>query len=165
MGKKCWNIWCLKKWSVHDASVSVMGCFFVLGMFSGWDTYTRLAFPSCNFDATPIKVQLSKKMVFYGSTSVFPRGHKFWLSWVFFNRNIKDRDPGRLLSGLEFLEQVNNIKVTYGKRKRSQGKSTQKQKMPQWKRKSILLQLAYWEFNLLRHSLDWCILKRLYATM
>lgn len=37
------------------------GMLFVLGMLSGWDTYTRLAFPSCNFDATPIKVQLSKK--------------------------------------------------------------------------------------------------------
>ncbi|RDX84960.1 hypothetical protein CR513_33922, partial [Mucuna pruriens] len=35
--------------------------FIGLGMLSGWNTYIGLAFPSCNFDSSPLRLPFSKK--------------------------------------------------------------------------------------------------------
>jgi len=140
-------------WTISD--------FPGLGILSGWNTYTGLACPSCNFDATSLRLPFSNKWCFMGHWQFLSRGHKFLLNRVQFNGNIKDRDPPKQLSGLEILEQVKNINITFGKkpksldrRKRNCGKSTTTYQMQQWKKKSVFFKLPYWEFNLLWHNLD-----------
>jgi len=151
-------------WTISD--------FPGLGMLSGWNTYTGLACPSCNFDATSFWLPFSNKWCFMGHRRFLSRGHKFRLNRVQFNGNIEDRDPPKQLSGSEILEQVKNINIIFGKklksldkRKRNCGKNTITYQTQQWKKKSIFFELPYWEFNLLRHNLDGCILKRMYVTI
>jgi len=140
-------------WTISD--------FPGLGMLSGWNTYTGLACPSCNFDTTSLRLPFSNKWCFMGHRRFLSRGHKFRLNRVQFNGNIEDRDPQKQLSGSEILEQVKNINITFGKkpksldkRKRNCGKNTTTYPTQQWKKKSIFFELPYWEFNLLRHNLD-----------
>ena len=59
------------------------------------------------------------------------------------------REPPKLLLGTDNLGQVAELDVTFGKTQEKPARST-----PQWKKKSILFKLPYWEFNLLRHNLD-----------
>lgn len=94
-------------WTISD--------FPGLGMLSGWNTYTGLSCPSCNFDASPLRLPFSKKWCFMGHCRFLSRGHKFRLNRVRFNGNTKDREPRKQLSGSEILKQVENIEVTFGK--------------------------------------------------
>ena len=110
-------------WTISD--------FPDLGMLLGWNTYTGLACPSCNFDTTSLRLPFSNKWCFMGHWRFLFRRHKFRLNRVQFNGNIEDRDPPKQLSGSEILEQVKNINITFGKkpklldkRKRNCGKNT-----------------------------------------
>ncbi|XP_058770484.1 uncharacterized protein LOC131644106 isoform X1 [Vicia villosa] len=150
-------------WTISD--------FPGLGALSGWNTYTGLACPSCNFQTTPVRLQASRKWCFMGHRRFLDRRHRFRLNKIRFNGEQEMRSPPRTLSGHEVFEQVKDVEVVYGKKpvkeksvKRTregqpiEGDSTQcdtTQGYPQqWKKKSIFFELPYWKDNLLRHNLD-----------
>jgi hypothetical protein len=56
------------------------------------------------------------------------------------------RDQPKKLTGLEILEQVRNINVTLGKKKRGRAIGNPSQeKAQQWKKKNIFFELPYLE--------------------
>ncbi|CAL1412023.1 unnamed protein product [Linum trigynum] len=64
-------------WTVSD--------FPALGNLTGWNIYTGLACPTCNFDARPLRLPCSKKWCFMGSRRFLDKGHKFRLNRVQFD--------------------------------------------------------------------------------
>ncbi|XP_050891314.1 uncharacterized protein LOC127096820 [Lathyrus oleraceus] len=150
-------------WTISD--------FPGLGALSGWNTYTGLACPSCNFGTTSLRLKASRKWCFMGHRRFLNQRHRFRLNRIHFNGEQEIRSPPRTLSGHQIFEQVKEVKVVFGKKpvkeksvKRKhegqpvEGDSTQcdpTQGHPQqWKKKSIFFELPYWKDNLLRHNLD-----------
>ena len=150
-------------WTISD--------FPGLGSLSGWNTYTGLACPSCNFQTTPLRLKASRKWCFMGHRRFLDRRHRFRLNKIHFNGEQEMRSPPRTLSGHEIFEKVKDVEVIFGKKavkeksvKRTreeqpiEGDSTQcdptKGHPQQWKKKSIFFELPYWKDNLLRHNLD-----------
>ena len=143
-------------WTISD--------FPGLGVLSGWNTYTGLACPVCNFDSLPVRLPHSKKQCFIGTRRFLPRDHGFRRNCNRFDGHVEERDPPKVLSGSDILNQVKDINVTFGKE--PEPESSSKKKRPrkkkkvgdnetqQWKKKSIFFQLPYWEHNKLRHNLD-----------
>ncbi|KAK2363440.1 hypothetical protein QL285_088428 [Trifolium repens] len=66
------------------------------------------------------------------------------------------RNPPKTLSGLEILEQLHDINVTFGRRpkQKESAKRTRGKEVQLWKKKSIFFGLPYWKDNCLRHNLD-----------
>lgn len=143
-------------WTISD--------FPGLGILSGWNTYTGIACPSCNFDSVPRRLPYSRKWCFMGHRRFLPNGHRFRLSRLRFDGNVEDRDPPKKLSGSEILKQLEDIDITLGKQPQKSDKGKRKRsrrknnvvgnQVKQWKKRSIFFELPYWEFNLLRHNLD-----------
>nr|XP_025650886.1 uncharacterized protein LOC112747020 isoform X1 [Arachis hypogaea] len=147
---------------LHAALLWTISDFPGLGTLSGWNTYTGLACPSCNFDNIPHRLNHSKKYCFMGHRRFLDQRHKFRLNTVQFNGRQETRLPPRTLSGSEILSQVENINVTFGRREEI-GRSGKRLRTggtvegggtQQWKKKSIFFELPYWKSNLLRHNLD-----------
>ncbi|XP_061355874.1 uncharacterized protein LOC133300365 [Gastrolobium bilobum] len=141
-------------WTISD--------FPGLGNLSGWNTYTALACPVCNFDFEPYRLYHSKKWCFMGHRRFLPHRHRFRLNKVRFNGKQELRNPPRILTGCEILEQVQNVNTCFGrppevsgrgKRLRVGDRDTQGNAQ-QWKKKSIFFELPYWRHNVLRHNLD-----------
>jgi hypothetical protein len=140
-------------WTISD--------FPGLGNLSGWNTYTGLACPSCNFDAEPFRLPRSKKYCFMGHRRFLDGRHRFRLNRIRFNGQQDLRNPPKRLSGSEILDKVKDLNVTFGRKKevegngkRTRGSGSGKKVPQQWKKKSIFFDLPYWEYNLLRHNLD-----------
>ncbi|XP_050895866.1 uncharacterized protein LOC127102549 [Lathyrus oleraceus] len=112
-------------WTISD--------FPGLGTLSGWNTYTKLAFPTCNNDTDSFRL-----------------------------KNVEQRDTPATLIGEDILNQLKGANVTFGKvlesKEKDGGKRKRKKKIVegprQWRKKSIFFDLPYWESNLLRHDLD-----------
>jgi len=145
---------------LHAALMWTISDFPGLGNLSGWNTYTGLACPSCNFDVAPFRLPHSKKWCFMGHRRFLDQRHKFRLNKIRFNGEQDMRGPPKRLSGSEILEQIKNIDVTFGRRqemtergKRIRGGRITKGSTEQWKKKSIFFELPYWKDKLLRHNL------------
>ncbi|KAK7349692.1 hypothetical protein VNO77_07266 [Canavalia gladiata] len=147
---------------LHAALMWTISDFPGLGTLSGWNTYTGLACPTCNFDCSPYRLRHSKKWCFIGHRRFLHQGHRFRLNKVWFNGEQEMRNLPKKLSSSEIFEQVKDIEVTFGKKveigeriKRSRGSNRfLPNGAPQWKKKNIFFDLPYWEHNLLRHNLD-----------
>ncbi|XP_061374183.1 uncharacterized protein LOC133316451 [Gastrolobium bilobum] len=147
---------------LHAALMWTISDFPGLGNLSGWNTYTGKACPSCNLDSEPCRLYHSKKWCFMGHRRFLDQKHRFRLNKVRFNGKQDVRNPPRLLSGCEILEQVANINVTFGRApevsgRRKRGRTSDRDAhgtTQQWKKKSIFFELPYWRHNLLRHNLD-----------
>ncbi|CAI8606852.1 unnamed protein product [Vicia faba] len=87
-----------------------------LGSLSGWNTYTRLACPSCNFQTTPLRLKASRKWCFMGHRRFLDRRHRFRLNKIRFNGEQEMRSPPRTLSGHEVFEKVKDVEVIFGKK-------------------------------------------------
>ena len=140
-------------WTISD--------FPGLGTLSGWNVYNGTACPCCNKDFKRHRLTHGGKFCFMGHRRFLERGHKFRLRRAQFDGDVELRDPPKLLSGLEILEQVKNIDVTLGKKpksntvgKRTRGKNVEESDSRQWRKKSVFFELPYWKFNLIRHNLD-----------
>lgn len=136
-----------------------------LSALSGWNTYTGLACPSCNFDFIRCRLPHSQKSCFMGHRRFLDRKHKFRFNRVRFNGEQDLRDPPKTPTGYQIFEQVRNIKVTFGgkpkkkgdakgKRKRRRNEQVSQGGTEQWKKCSIFFDLPYWKDNQLRHNLD-----------
>ncbi|XP_057444525.1 uncharacterized protein LOC130736753 [Lotus japonicus] len=152
--REMFKLYAALMWTISD--------FPGLSNLSGWNTYTGLACPTCNFDAVPCRLQHSKKWCFMGHRRFLDTRHKFRLNKIRFNGEQESRDAPKSLSGSEIFAQVKNINVVFGRkdkrvgnRKRSRGDRDSSQSgTQQWKKKSIFFELPYWEHNKLRHNLD-----------
>ncbi|XP_061347422.1 uncharacterized protein LOC133292947 [Gastrolobium bilobum] len=147
---------------LHAALLWTISDFPGLGNLSGWNTYTGLACPSCNFDFETCRLHHSKKWCFMGHRRFLHQRHRFRLNKVRFNGKQDMRNPPTLLSGCEILEQVQNLHVTFGRTPEVNGRGKRARvsdrgahgNTMQWKKKSIFFELPYWRHNLLRHNLD-----------
>ncbi|XP_020209291.1 uncharacterized protein LOC109794234 [Cajanus cajan] len=146
---------------LHAALMWTISDFPGLGTLSGWNTYTGLACPSCNFDSVPCRLPYSKKWCFMGHHRFLGKRHRFRLNRVRFNGEQELRSPPKTLSSSEILDQVQNINTTFGRvpekqgtGKRTRGGQRAQSSTQQWKKKSIFFELPYWKDNSLRHNLD-----------
>lgn len=145
---------------LHAALMWTISDFPGLCMLSGWNTYTGLACPSCNFDSTPLRLPHSKKWCFMCHRRFLKEGHKLRLNRIRFNGEQELRSPPKSLSGIQIFEQVASINVTFGKNPETdkKGKRNRDRVTPtvtqQWKKMSIFFQLPYWKHNMIRHNLD-----------
>ncbi|PHU06684.1 hypothetical protein BC332_23173 [Capsicum chinense] len=141
-------------WTVSD--------FPRLDILSGWNTHTGLACPSCNFDTEPCRLLHSRKGCFIGHRRFLARNHKFRLMRHRFDGNVDERAPPKKLSGSEILQQVKDIKVTFGRQselqKRKRKKNVGEDATQQWKKKNIFFDLPYWEFILYYESMCFPVL-------
>ncbi|XP_029126234.1 uncharacterized protein LOC114915544 [Cajanus cajan] len=139
-------------WTISD--------FPGLGTLSGWNTYTGLACPSCNFDFAPLHLKDSGKFCFWGFRRYLDQRHRFRLCIIRFNGEQDMCNPPKRLSGVEILQQVENVKVVFGRekkkdsRKRKRSERFAQRVTEQWHKKSIFFDLIYWKQNCLRHCLD-----------
>ncbi|XP_061371520.1 uncharacterized protein LOC133314095 [Gastrolobium bilobum] len=146
---------------LHAALMWTISDFPGLGTLSGWNTYTGLACPVCNFDFIPCRLPYSQKWCFMGHRRFLDRRNKFRLNRLYFNGKQELRESPKILSGTDILQQVQNVHVTFGRKPKIGGKRKRRGSgrvaqvgTQQWRKKSIFFELPYWEHNLLRHNLD-----------
>ncbi|XP_020977301.1 uncharacterized protein LOC107639764 [Arachis ipaensis] len=149
-----------KAFKLHAALMWTISDFPGLGILSGWNTYTGLACLSCNFDSVPFQLPHSRKSCFIGHRHFLNQRHQFRLNRVRFNGEQEFRNPPKRLSGLDILEHVKDINVTFGRKEEAKVKGKRRrgeratEGAKQWRKKSIFFELPYWKYNLLRHNLD-----------
>ncbi|XP_061360965.1 uncharacterized protein LOC133304904 [Gastrolobium bilobum] len=85
---------------LHAALMWTISDFPGLRTLSGWNTYTGLACPTCNFDSIPCRLP--------------HRPH--------FNGKQELRESPKVLSGTDILQQVKNVHVTFGRKQKLGGK-------------------------------------------
>ncbi|CAA7027471.1 unnamed protein product [Microthlaspi erraticum] len=150
-----------KTFSMRAALMWTISDFPGFGNLSGWNTYTGLACPSCNYDATELRLQHGKKNCFMGHRRFLGSDHKFRYDKQHFDGSEELRNPPITPSGSTILQQVESVDVIFGKpteiskRKRDRAESMREgSSRQQWRKKSIFFELPYWEHSLLRHNLD-----------
>ena len=94
-------------WTISD--------FPGLGNLSGWNTHTGFACPICNFNFEPQCLPYSKKSCFMGHRRFLDQNHRFRFNKSQFDGNTELRNPPKLLSGSEILQQLEDIDVEFGK--------------------------------------------------
>ncbi|CAI8595258.1 unnamed protein product [Vicia faba] len=102
--------------SVNKKKKKIPAKVLRLGSLSGWNTYTGLACPSCNFQTTPLHLKASRKWCFMGHRHFLDRRHRFRLNKIRFNGEQEMRSPPRTLSGHEVFEKVKDVEVIFGKK-------------------------------------------------
>ncbi|XP_057739499.1 uncharacterized protein LOC130956470 [Arachis stenosperma] len=143
-----------KIFKIHAALIWTVSDFPGLNILSGWNTYTGLACPTCNFDAKTCYLNHSKRWCYIGHRRFLGRQHRFRLSRVHFDGHSEDCDPPTKLSGSKILAQVENIDATFGKKEKLNKKGKRgRQATMQWRKRSIFFELPYWKTNLLCHNL------------
>lgn len=138
-------------WTVSD--------FPGLGNLSGWNTYTALACPRCNYDASERRLRYGKKNCFMSHRRFLPIDHEFRQSKTTFDGTVETRTPPITPSGSTIKHQLERVNVTLRKRHDIVGRKRDRADMEnsdgqQWKKRSIFFELPYWEFMALRHNLD-----------
>ncbi|XP_057748109.1 uncharacterized protein LOC130967309 [Arachis stenosperma] len=149
--KKTFKMYAALMWTISD--------FPGLGNLSGWNTYGGRACPTCNLDAETNRLTFSQKWCFMGHWRFLSQGHRYRQDRFRFDGKVEDRGPPVKLSGEDIMRQLENVHVILGKvqttaGKRARGQHVALQDESLWKKKSILFELPYWKYNLLRHNLD-----------
>lgn len=118
-------------WTISD--------FPGLGTLSGWNTYTGLACPTCKFETDSCRLKNGRKWCFMGHRRFLKKDHKFRLNRSRFNGKFEEREPPSTLSGLDILNQLKNIDVTFGKEPESndKGKKSRGKKPVEKGKKSV----------------------------
>jgi len=98
---------------MHAVILWTISDFPGLGTLSGWNTHTGLAYPRCNFDITPKKIQ--GKFCFMNHRRWLNAGHKFRLCRSRFDGSVESRNPPLRISGTNVLQQVQNVNIVFGK--------------------------------------------------
>ncbi|CAA7013323.1 unnamed protein product [Microthlaspi erraticum] len=131
-------------WTISD--------FPGLGNLSGWNTYTDLACPSCNYDSAQLRLHHGKKNCFMGHRRFLQPDHKFRYDKKHFDGKEELRLPPVTPSGSTIMEQQESVDVVLGKN--ADGTKKKRDEGTQWRKKSIFFELPYWKHSLLRHNLD-----------
>ena len=113
----------------------------------------------CNFDTTPKKIQ--GKFCLMNHRRWLNAGHKFRLCRNRFDGSVETRNPPLRISGINVLQQVQNLNIVFGKEPEveERGKIQWKGHHPidgplQWTKRSIFFEIPYWVNNLLHLNLD-----------
>lgn len=134
--KETFNMRAAVMWTVND--------FPAFGALSGWNTYTTLACPSCNYDSVEHRLRFGGKNCFMGHRRYLPLSHRFRQSKEAFDGTVETRTPPPTPSGSTIKRQQENVNVTFGKKVDAAGKKRSRAEMEnsndqQWKKKSIFL--------------------------
>lgn len=145
--------------SMRAALMWTISDFPGFGNLSGWNTYTALACPSCNYDAVGRRLRYGKKNCFMGHRRFLPINHKYRQNKATFDGTVELRNPPVTPTGSTIKDQQGRVNITLGKRCGLVGKKRDRSAMEkcddqQWKKKSIFFDLPYWESMVLRHNLD-----------
>ncbi|KAL3650075.1 hypothetical protein CASFOL_006478 [Castilleja foliolosa] len=127
-------------WTIND--------FPAYGNLSGYSTKGHEACPICQNDTSYCQLKNCQKTVYLGSRRFLPMDHRYRKLRKAFNGQPEEGSAPTSLNGQETLNVVNNLDITYGK-KRDKPLPTKG-----WKKKSIFFTLSYWEHLSVRHCLD-----------
>ncbi|XP_055961083.1 uncharacterized protein LOC130015301 [Mercurialis annua] len=139
-----------ESFQLHASILWTINDFPAYGYLSGWNTSSCFACPSCNVDTCSKRLKYGKKFCFMGHRRFLSTGHRFRYDAKSFDGTREFGAVPKVRSGLEVLEQLKDIKFTYGKK----NKEVSGVKEKTWKKKSIFFELPYWKFNLIRHNFD-----------
>ncbi|XP_077246449.1 uncharacterized protein LOC143886385 [Tasmannia lanceolata] len=144
-------------------------------------TKEKLACPSCGKETCSLRLKHGRKFCDMGHRRFLENNHKFRFEKSAFDGTVEKRSAPIPLSGTHVLHQLQNINITFGKKKdtgpkkkgtrqkksgtrenpldkESSNSAAKKKEKPlkehNWKKKSIFFSLPYWETLLLRHNLD-----------
>ncbi|XP_060170527.1 uncharacterized protein LOC132601465 [Lycium barbarum] len=144
-----------QNFKLHASLLWTINDFPAYGNLSGWSTKGKLACPCCNKDTSSIRLTNSKKQCFMGHRCYLPVSHKWRNDEKSFDGTKEKRLPPKMHSGIEILNQVQDLKglqLTNDPKKRK--KISHENRKDNWNKKSIFFELPYWKSLLLRHNLD-----------
>ncbi|WMV09410.1 hypothetical protein MTR67_002795 [Solanum verrucosum] len=134
-------------WTIND--------FPAYGNLSGWSTKGKMACPCCNKDTSSIRLTNSKKQCFMGHRRYLSKNHKWRNDKDSFDGTIEKRPPPKMCSGIEILNQVQDLEgLQLSKDPKKRKKISHEKRKDNWNKKSIFFELPYWKCLLLRHNLD-----------
>ncbi|XP_016192130.1 uncharacterized protein LOC107633010 [Arachis ipaensis] len=144
---------------MHAALMWTISDFPGLGNFSGWNTYSGLACPTCNVDTKAQRLTFSRKWCYTGHRRFLNQGHKYRVDRIRFDGQVESRDPPKKYSGADVLRQQCNMQVLFRKNstltaKRRRIGEDADQDDSYWKKRSVFFELPYWKDHMLRHNLD-----------
>ncbi|XP_045831553.1 uncharacterized protein LOC123922941 [Trifolium pratense] len=144
-----------ERFRMRAALIWTISDFPGLANLSGWNTHTGFACPTCNIDTEPRRLHKSKKWCFMGHRRFLSRNRRFRLNRVRFDGSIEERNPPLKRSGSDILSQLEDDGATFVRRETLDVRGKRKKQEPKkWNKRSIFFELPYWEYNLLRHNLD-----------
>ena len=144
-------------WTIND--------FPAYAMLSGWSTKGTFACPCCNEDHQSMRLDKGKKFCYWGHRRFLDSRHRLRRQRAPFNGRVELRPSPLKLSGLQVLQQLNDLDVeceykmedVFRRREREaleKSKQVARKCRFGWKKKSIFFELPYWKDNLIRHNLD-----------
>ncbi|XP_019257779.1 PREDICTED: uncharacterized protein LOC109235996 [Nicotiana attenuata] len=93
-------------WTIND--------FPAYGSLSGWCTYGRFAFPSCNINTQSRRLKHGRKFCYMGHRRFLKSGHKYRNDAKSFDGTKETRSAPCPVTGSVVLNQVKDIKFTLG---------------------------------------------------
>jgi hypothetical protein len=106
--------------------------------------------PHCLDETDCTYLNKSRKKVYMGHRHFLPPKHPFRRMKHHFDGTVEKNGPPHQFSGKDVYNQVKNVHVVLGKRK----KSYKNIKKGMWNKQSILWELPYWKELDVRHSID-----------
>ncbi|WMV31114.1 hypothetical protein MTR67_024499 [Solanum verrucosum] len=144
-----------QNFKLHASLLWTINDFPAYGNLSGWSTKGKLACPSCNKDTSSIRLANCRKQCFMGHRRYLPKDHRWRNDKKSFDNTIEKRLPPKTCSGIEILNQVQDLEgQPLTKDPKKKRKISHEKRNDNWNKKSIFFELPYWKSLLLRHNLD-----------
>ncbi|KAK1427928.1 hypothetical protein QVD17_16680 [Tagetes erecta] len=143
--KQRFNMRAALLWTIND--------FPAYGYLSGWSTSGYKACPTCNEDASSIRIR--DRIAYVGHRRFLPLDHPFRKSRDF-NGQKETRLAPKPVNGDDCLRQLEHLTIHHHGKHPSHGGKKRKRD-PQdlnWSKKSIFFELPYWPKLLIRHNID-----------
>ncbi|KAH0750560.1 hypothetical protein KY290_029792 [Solanum tuberosum] len=144
-----------QNFKLHASLLWTINDFPAYGNLSGWSTKGKLACPCCKKDTSSIRLTNRKKQCFMGHRRYLPLSHKWRKETKTFDGNKEERAAPKICSGIEILDQVQDLEgIQLSKDPKKRKKISHEKRQDNWNKKSIFSELPYWKCLLLRHNLD-----------
>ncbi|XP_049414815.1 uncharacterized protein LOC125877616 [Solanum stenotomum] len=144
-----------QNFKLHASLLWTINDFLAYGNLSGWSTKGKLACRSCNKDTSSIRLANCRKQCFMGHRRYLPKDHRWRNDKKSFDNTIEKRRPPKTCSGIELLNQVQDLEgQPLKKDPKKKRKISHEKRNDNWNKKSIFFELPYWKSLLLRHNLD-----------
>ena len=135
---------------LHAAIMWTINDFPIYENLSSWCTYGRYACPPCNVDTHSKRLTHGKKFCYMGHRHFLDSTHKY-------RHDAKSFDGSKELGhkplarfGSNLLDQLKEIRFSFGK----MSEPADEVQKGTWSKRSIFLELPYWEHHLIKHNLD-----------
>jgi len=156
IGVNTFDAWKKQNFIMKAALMWTISDFLAYGMLSGWSTHGKFACPYCMGDINSFTLKSGGKPCWFDCHRRFlPIIHSFHRDQCSFKKSVVENSlPPQEYSGIDVINQVNQLqKVTFGL-KSSKQKQPNFGKTHNWVKKSIFWELPYWSTNMVRHNLD-----------